>query len=284
MKIGLVLEGGGMRGAYTAGALAWLVDQGIEVDYGVGISSGAVHLCSYFLKNKKFLYDMSVKVIPDKKNVGLYPLLHERRYVGYDHMFDDLLPNDLKYSVTSLRENQAKLEFGLYDMTQCNTRFFDSSYLDDDLRYLKASCTLPIAGRIVTIDNVPYLDGGIEIMIPIERSFDVGCDRNLIITTKPEGYVRKAASNFMVNLMKMNYPKYPKLVEHYANRHLSYNRQMEIIEEGCKNNTCYLVRPSETIDVKRFSGDSENLAKLYDLGYADMENNKEDILLFLNKK
>ncbi|MFI3284232.1 MAG: patatin family protein [Erysipelotrichaceae bacterium] len=283
MKIGLVLEGGGMRGAYTAGVLSWLIDNNIEFDYGVGISAGAVNLCNFFMKNKELLYDIPVKYMPNKKNVGLYPIVKERRYVGYDYMFDDLLKNELKYDTRSLKENKINLEFGIYDLNTCQTDFYNASDLDDELRMLKASCTLPIAGRIVDYKGHRFLDGGISVMIPIQRSIDQKMDKHFVIVTKPEGYVRKPASEFMRKLMAFNYPNYPKMVEDYTHRHESYNAQMELIENKVQDGSCYLMRPSIDIPVKRFSGDPENLKALYKLGYEDMENQKEEILNFMNK-
>lgn len=282
-KIGLVLEGGGMRGAYTAGALAWLIDHDIEFDYGVGISAGAVNLCSYLLKNKDYLYDIMVKYMSDKKNVGYVPMLKERRYVGYDYMFDDLLMYQVKYDVQPIKEKNLPMEFGLYDLNQEETIFFNAQDLDDNLRMLKASCSLPIAGRIVDYNGYRFLDGGISVMIPIQRAVDQGCDKTIVIITKPAGYVRKAASSFMQKLMKFNYPKYKKMVTDYTHRHESYNKQMELIEEKVNEGNCLLIRPSQDIPVKRFSGDPENLKKLYELGYQDMENQKEIILQFMQK-
>lgn len=282
-KIGLVLEGGGMRGAYTAGALSWLIDNHVEFDYGVGISAGAINLCSYFLKDKQFLHDITVKYMSDKKNVGLIPLLKEHRYVGYDYMFDDLLINQVKYDTSLITEKKMNMEFGIYDLNQSKTIFFNASDLDPGLRMLKASCTLPIAGKIVDYKGHRFLDGGISIMIPIDRSIEQGCNKNIVIITKPDGYVRKAASQLMQKMMAFNYPNYPKMVYDYIHRHESYNRQMDLILKQVEENKCILVRPSKTIPVKRFSGDPENLKSLYELGYKDMEARKEEILKFVTK-
>lgn len=282
-KIGLVLEGGGMRGSYTAGALAWLIDNNIEFDYGVGISAGAINLCSFLLKNKDYLHDITVKYMSDKQNVGLHPMLHERRYVGYDYMFDDLLKIQVRYDTSALKAQQVPMEFGVYDMDKAKTIFFDAQALDSELRMLKAACTLPIAGRIVDYNQHRYLDGGISIMIPIERALEKGMDKTFVIITKPEGYVRKPASSFMKRLMQFNYPKFPKMVHDYTHRHESYNKQMELIEHQVKEKTCFLLRPSKSIPVKRFSGDPENLKALYALGYQDMEDRKEELVNFMNK-
>ena len=281
-KIGLVLEGGGMRGAYTAGTLTWLLDNNIEFNYGVGISSGAVTLCSYYLKNRQLLEDISVKYTADPKNVGIKSLFREGRYVGYDYMFEHILIDTLKYDISPIIEKNINMEVGLYDLDLAQTIFVGPKKLDKGLKILKACCSLPIAGHIVDYDGHRYLDGGIQIMIPYQRSIDNGNDKHLVIVTKPEGYTRKAAGSKMQAMMKFNYKKYPKLVSHYTNRHIAYNEQMGKIEEGVKNGNTLLIRPSIDIPVKRFSGDIDNLKKLFDLGYKDMENNSTEIYKFMN--
>lgn len=281
-KIGLVLEGGGMRGAYTTGALVWLLDNNITFNYGVGISSGAVSLCNFYLKDKELLYDISVKHTADKRNVGIIPILKERRYVGYDFMFDELLLKQIKMNTQQLTKDKVNMEIGIYDLDKGETLFFGPEYLDSELRMLKASCALPIASRVVEYNGHRYLDGGISVMIPYQRSIDKGNDKHFVIVTKPDGYIRKKAGSFMQKFMKFNYPKYPKMCEQYNNRHIAYNEQMSKVLQGVKDNNTFLVRPSKNISVKRFKGDPKSLNELFELGYSDMEAQKEKILKFIN--
>lgn len=277
-KLGLVLEGGGMRGAYTAGCLAWMIDNQIEVDYGIGISMGALHLCTYLLKDTKMLHLTGVTYMSDSHIIGLSPLLREKRYVGYNYVFEQLLKKELHYSTEPIRQQQMDMEIGVYDLEQSKTIFKNASDLDDEMIMIKAACVLPIAGHIVDYQGKRYLDGGITVMVPIERALEKGCDKNIIIVTKPEGYVRKAAGALMRWMMKFNYPKYPKMVYDYTHRHENYAIQMKKVSDEVEAKKAVLIRPSKTIPVKRFSGDPENLQKLYDLGYADMEAKKEEIL------
>ena len=282
-KLGLVLEGGGMRGAYTAGCLAWMIQNNIITDYGVGISMGALHLCTYFLQDVEMLRKTSIDYMSNENIIGLRALMREGRYVGYDYTFEELLKKDLHYDVRPLRENKVELEMGLYDMEDCRTVFYGSDSLDDELQMVKAACVLPIAGSVQTFNGKPYLDGGITVMIPIERAIEQGCDKNIVIVTKPEGYVRKPAGAFMRWFMKFNYPKHPKMVYDYTHRHENYNRQMALIADEVEKGKAVLIRPSQTIDVKRFSGDPENLKKLFDLGLQDMENKKEEIFKLIGR-
>ena len=281
-KIGLVLEGGGMRGAYTAGVLTWFIDNNIVFDYGVGISSGAISICSYYLKDKDFLYNVSVNYMSDKNNVGIRPLLKEGRYVGYKYMFDDLLKKQVKYDTSKLVKDKINLEIGLYDLSKCDNLFVGPEFLDKDLQVLKASCSLPIAGNIVDYQGYRFLDAGIKTMIPIKQSIDNGNNKHFVVITKPDGYTRKGANIIMRYLMKFNYAKYPLMVKQYANRHLQYDKEIKKVYQEKEKGNAYIIRPSEKINVKRFSGDQENLKKLFYLGYSDMDNKKEEIIKFIN--
>ena len=281
-KIGLVLEGGGMRGAYTAGCLSWMIDNNIEVDYGVGISSGALHLASYFLKNKNYLYDLSVTYVSDPKNIGIQAFLREGRYVGYDYMFDQIVHNKMQYSTQALVDKDIDYHFGLYDLDAGDTIFHDKTYLDEKGQVMKAACTLPIAGKVVRYEGRKYLDGGIKVMIPIHEAYDAGCDKVICITTKPRDFVRKPAKWWMRMFMRLFYPFHPQLTKDYRVRHIAYNKQMDTIRSGIKDGSCFSMVPSVTMNVKRFSGDPETLQKLYELGYQDMEARKAEILEFVN--
>ncbi|RRC92114.1 patatin family protein [Erysipelotrichaceae bacterium OH741_COT-311] len=281
-KYGLVLEGGGMRGAYTAGALSWFIDHNIMFDYGVGISAGAIHLCSYLLKDKDLLYNISVEYTANPNNVGIKPLLREGRLVGYEYMFYDVLVKTLHYDIKTVNQND-QYEIGLYDLKQQAPVFIKTSTLDQECKLLKASCTLPIAGKIVEYNDHLYLDAGIKVMIPFEQSLVNGCNKQFVIVTKPEGYIRKAAGFFARLLIKFNYLKYPQIFKDYCVRHINYQKQMDMVLDAVEKKEAFLIRPSKKIKVNRFSGDYESLKELYHLGYQDMEAQKDAILAFLKK-
>lgn len=280
---GLVLEGGGMRGAYTAGALAWLNDNHITFDYGVGISSGAVYLCNFWVGDKHTPYNMGVNYAASKDNVGLRAFKKEGYYVAYKHIFEDDLIAKEHMTVKPLREENAPIEVGAYDLGQGKTVFFGPQDLDDDLVLLNGCCALPVASAIVTYKGRQLLDGGITTMIPIERSVLHGCTKHLIITTKPADYVRKPAPGIIKFMIKHIYKQCPQLYKDYCFRHYNYYKQIGIIEMLEKEGKAMMLRPSVDIPISRFHGDKENCQKLYDLGYQDMEGNKEQILKFLGR-
>lgn len=280
-KTSLVLEGGGLRGAYTAGALSYLIDNDINFDNAYAISTGAVYLVNFLMKSKENLYDFSTDKITDKRIVGIRPLLHCGRIVDYDFLFDHILPEELNFNIDDLKNINTNAYIGLYDLKQGKTDYYPVN--DLSMQGLKASTSLPIIGKIVKHEGKELLDGGITDMIPIQKALDDGCDRNLVITTKPAGYVRKPAKKVVVKLMEKVYPQCENISKDYSIRHINYNKQIELIKKLEEDNTATFVYPSKDSKVSRLSGSKQDLIELYNLGYADMEKRKEEIFnLFKN--
>ena len=280
-KIGLVLEGGGLRGAYTAGALAWLNDNHITFDYMNGISSGAVALCCYAVGNKTTPYNLAVFYVNAPDVVGLKALQSEGHYVAYKKVFNEDLLKKEHLDLSGLKGKN--LEIGAYVLEHGQTEFFGPEDIDPELVLLRGTCALPVASAIVEYKGMHLLDGGITKMIPIERAVEVGCTKFLVITTKPADYVRKPAAPAVRAMMKVLYRKYPQVEKDYVVRHINYYKQISLINELVDEGKAVLVLPSRTIQVSRFKGTVEKSAELYNLGYKDMENRKEEILAFLSK-
>ena len=280
IKTSLVLEGGGMRGAYTAGALAWLIDQGIEFDCCYGISTGAVHMVSFLMKSKEFLYELPVNKITDPRIVGIRPFLRCGRIVDYDYLFDVILAKEENYDISPLKDCKDG-QIGLYSLSKGKT--FYHSTKDISMKLLEASTSLPILGTIVKEDGEEYLDGGITDRIPIQKAVDDGCKRHLIITTKPGDYERKPAKPFVVWLMKKSYPQCENISEDYKIRHINYMKQINMIKDLEEKKEAVYIYPSRHSNVTRLGGSFEELDALYKLGYSDMENRKEEILSLFKK-
>ena len=281
IKTALILEGGGMRGAYTAGALSWLLDNNIEFDNAYGISAGAIHLVNFLSGSKERLYDFSVDGIVDKRIVGIKPFLRCGRIVDYDFLFDHILKEEKQFDLEDLRNCKTDAYIGLYELSKGKTEYFNIR--DISMKELQASTSLPIIGKVVNDKGREILDGGITDMIPIEQAVKDGCNRCLIITTKPGDYVRKPAKKFVVELMKITYPQCERIAEDYQIRHINYEKQIELIkqmEEESKAVYCY---PSKKSNVTRLGGSRDELAQLFELGYNDMEERKEKILKLLEK-
>lgn len=283
-KTGLVLEGGGVRGAYTAGALAWLQDNHVKFDYYVGISSGAGYLAFGLLNDDKHSpKNMATIYAADPHLVGLYPLTHCGYFVDYKKIFDVYLKGKEGTNVRKVLAEKPNMEIGAYDLNQGKTIFFGPDELDPDLELIRGACALPIASEVVNYRGHRLLDGGITVMIPIERALEQGCTRILVITTKPKDYVRKPTPKIIRKMMKHTYPDCPQVWADYAVRDKNYYRQRKIIDDLCSQGKAIDILPSETVKVSRWKGDREKCEHLYDIGYSDMENHRTEIAKLLDK-
>ena len=279
-KIALVMEGGGMRGAYTAGALTWLIDNGIDFSSSYGISSGAFYLCGYLMHNRDFLYDCSTNGVTDKRYLFLPGLLRSGKVVDYDFLFNQILVKEKHMDLSPLKDLDREGFIGLYDLTIGKTIYVSTRDIDVDL--LKAAASLPILGKLVKYGYKEYFDGGITKMIPIEKAVEDGCEKFLIITTKPENYVRKPAKKPIIQLMKVMYPQCPQISKDYAVRHINYNRQIELIKSLAQEKKAVFCFPTKESKVTRIGGTFEQLDDLFKLGYSDMEQRKESFFELIN--
>ena len=283
-KIGLVLEGGGVRGAYTAGALAWLQDNNISFDYSVGISSGAVYLSCFLCGNKETPKNLATVYATDPKVVGAWSLLKNGHYVDYAKVFNEDLLGKEKLSMQKIIDEKPDMEVGVYDLELGKTVYYGPEAMDDQLTILRGAASLPVASAIVDYKGRKLLDGGITKMIPIERALEKGCTKCLVIMTKPRDYVRKTSSPAVLAMMKVIYSKYPMVCKDYAVRHLNYYKQMDLINRLVEEGKAIDVRPSKDIPVSRWKGDKAKCEELYQLGYTDMEELKPKLMEFMKKE
>lgn len=280
-KIGLVLEGGGLRAAYTAGVLNWFIDQNIDFDFVVGISSGALLAGPFVVKNHKAIKELAVTYAGRKENVGLTPLIREGAPVGYNFLFDEIINKKMQLSAQKVREASTPFEMGVYDLYDSNTLWLTNKDVDDKWKFVQAACTLPIAGRAVKINGRKYLDAGITSMMPIKRSLNYGCDKHIVVTTKSKDFVRKPNHPLLQFVLDLMYIKYPKMRREFRERTGVYYKEKAQVEQLEKEKKAIFLRPSKDLGVKRFKGDPQQLQKLYDLAYKDMENQKDMLFAFI---
>lgn len=278
-KIGLVLEGGGLRGAYTAGVLHWLLKNDLHFDYVVGISSGALYASMYVLDKADTLEQAACELAADRRNIGWLPMLREGTFVGYDFLIQSLLTR-YDYPIKDIDKVAATLEVGVYDIYEEKTVWKRKEDLAKEPNYIKAACTLPLAGRAVKIDGKKYMDGGITTMIPLQRSIDFGCSKHLVVTTKSREYVRKPQGGILKAALNLVYFRRKKLIEDFEARKDVYYEERRLIDTCVENGDAVYVYPSEEVGVKRFSGDAVQFRKLFDMAHADCEARREEIVAF----
>ncbi len=277
-KIGLVLEGGGMRGAYTAGVMSWLIENNFEFDVTLGISSGALYGVMFALGiDKETFYNVSTKEAAHWRNSGLGAILFERQIIGYDYMFDTIF-SKVGIPVNDIDKIKGEYFAGVYDMDAQDTVWKSKHELPPYGReYIKAACTLPVMGRSVKIEGKTYMDGGITTMIPLEESINQGCEYHVVVSTKSPDFVRKPQKSLTYKVMRIIYRKFPKLIESFEGRTQRYYEEVKMVDQLVQDHKAVKINPSVEMGVGRFGGNIEQYDALFKLAYEDCESKRNDL-------
>lgn len=280
-KIGLILEGGGMRGIYTAGVLDFFIDKNIEVDLVVGVSAGGCHAASYLSKQYKRAFHSNVDYLNDKDYISFRNLIKNGSIFGMELMFDKI-PNELyPYDHEAFYNSKSKFTVVATNCETGEAEYFHLKDMKKDIMYLQASCSIPMFANIVEVDGYKLVDGGVADSIPIEYALKQGCNKNIVILTRDKTY-RKNKVKFL-SLIKRKYIKYPKLVKSIANRHLNYNKSLDLIKSLEDKKDILVIRPKSPVKVSQIEKNVNKLTDLYNEGYNDAKDSYEKIIEFLNK-
>ena len=229
-KIGLVLEGGGSRGIYTAGVLDVLLENEVMVDGVIGVSAGAIHGCSYVSKQIGRSIGYAEKYSRDPRYMSLRSLLKTGDYVGVEFCYHELpeklypFDNDtFENSPTEFYVTCTDVENGQAVYQKC------PSVRGEEINWVRASASLPMFSRIVEIDGRKLLDGGIADSIPLKAFQELGYERNIVILTRIAGYIKKPTSS--MPLMRRSLKAYPQFLQTAQNRHNVYNHEVQYVEK-----------------------------------------------------
>lgn len=279
---GLVLEGGGMKGIFTAGVLDYFIDKGLYFTNNYGVSAGACTMASYLSGQKGRARDVMLDYLSDKHYMGMYSLLSTGNIFGADLNYN-LVPNYLNpfdYEAFSKFEGNAYAV--VTDIESGEPVYKKITDIRKELDYIRASSSLPLVSRNVSIDGHLYLDGGIADSIPIRKSESDNNKLNIVVMTKPVGYRREEEK--LLKFIKVKYHKYPKLYELMANRHIAYNETLDYIEKQAEEGSLFLIRPVNDLKIDRLEKDTEKLLSLYEDGYREASEKYEALLSYLEKK
>lgn len=281
-QAGLVLEGGGMKGIYTAGVLDFFLDKEIMFSSCYGVSAGACSLCSYLSKQRKRAYRVNVNYLDHKDYCSVESLLKTGNIFGTDMCYS-LIPDYLDpYDYETFDKYEGKAYAVVTNIRTGEPEYMQLKDMHKDIIAVQASSSMPLVSRNVKIGEDYYLDGGISDFIPLRHSMKDGNAKNVVIMTKEEGYIRKPAGNELA-LMKIRYARYPKVYELMRDRHIRYNNTVQYIEEQQKQGNVFVIRPKHVSNVGRLEKDKAKLDALYEEGYRDAENCYVELLEYLEK-
>ena len=265
MKRGLVMEGGAMRGMFTAGVIDVMMEQGIEFDGAVGVSAGAAFGCNYKSKQIGRVIRYNTRFCGDKRYGGFRVLLKEGNFYSRKFCYEEV---PLKYDLFDYDTYERNpMEFYVVctdvDTGEAVHHKYENRH-DHGLEWIRASASMPLVSQMVEIDGRRYLDGALADSIPVTFFESIGYDRNVVILTQPLGFRKKPDA--LLPLMRRYYRRWPKLVEAMENRHNQYNASLEHILKREQAGELLVIRPPEKLPIGRTEKDPEKLREVYEIG------------------
>lgn len=269
MKSGLVLEGGGMRGIFTAGVLDFFLDKGIDFDICLGVSAGACHACSYIARQRGRAFSVVADYMGDKRYCSIYSLITTGDMFGAKMLYE-IIPKELNpIDREAFRQNHTQFYACVTNCETGKSEYPQIKDVFDDSKYVRASSSMPLISRMVEINGNKYLDGAITDSIPVVEAMRLGCEVAVVVLTRPSGYRKE--DERLLGLMCRKYRAYPRLVEAMKNRAVMYNSTLEMIERYEKKGKLFVIRPDQELDIGRTEKDRTKLKTAYDLGYKKAE-------------
>lgn len=280
-QAGLVLEGGAMKGVYTAGVLDFFLDKEIEFSSCYGVSAGACNLCSFLSKQRKRAYRVSVDYLDNKRYCGSYSLLTTGDLFGADVCYD-LIPNYLDpYDYETFNRYEGDAYAVVTNIETGEPEYMPLEDMHRDILAVRASSSMPLVSRNVEIDGRQYLDGGISDSVPIAKSIRDGNKKNVVVLTKEIGFRREPVSAAQLALIKARYIRYPEVYRLMKERHINYNAMLDYLDMQVENGNAFVIRPKKKSAVGRIEKDGKKLAALYEEGYREAEECYMELLEYL---
>ncbi len=281
MKTALILEGGGMRGLYTAGVLDILMKNDIYTDVAVGVSAGALFGINYKSKQPGRVLRYNLKYAGNPSYTGWKSLLKTGNLMNKEFWFEDIPFKLDPMDCETYRNNKTEFHAVITNLKNGKAEYKSIFDLENEecMEYLRASGSLPFCSKPVVVNGVPYLDGGIADSIPLKEYFENGYEKAIVVLTRPKNY-RK---NGNIHGAGLFYKKYPEFVKTLSNRNKVYNEQCTYVESLEKEGKILVIRPSEFVDISRTETDRKIMQQMYDLGVKDAKNKIEKIKIYLKK-
>lgn len=279
---GLVLEGGAMRGLFTAGVIDVFMENNIEFPACVGVSAGAAFGCNLKSRQIGRAIRYNTRFCKEPKYCSVRSLLKTGDIFGADFCYHKV-PEELDvFDVQTYESNPMAFYVVCSDVETGEPyykRLDQAGY--ECYEWIRASASMPLVSKVVEIGDKKYLDGGMTDSIPLafmEKQYA----KNVVVLTQPESYKKNPAS--LMWLFKRALKKYPKMIEAIANRHNVYNQTRDYIFAQERAGKVFVICPKEPLPIGKIEHDPENMRKIYALGRKAAEEKLEELRQFLSQK
>ncbi len=283
MATGLVLEGGGMRGLFTAGVIDVMMEAGIAYDGIVGVSAGACFGCNYKSHQPGRVLRYNMRFCKDTRYMGWRTLLRTGNLVGAEFAYHELPMKLDVFDVERFESDPTEFHIVTTDVHTGTPIYYKFDRVDyNSLEWLRASASMPIVSRPVKVDEGHLmLDGGISDSIPLKHFKEIGYEKNVVILTQPRDFFKKPAVMWPFRLFLR---RYPKIVEAMARRHHMYNEQLRYVDSEVEAGKAFVICPKEALPVGRIDSDRKKMQRVYDMGREACLELLPQIQEFLKKK
>ena len=284
MKYGLVLEGGAMRGLFTAGVIDILMENDIKLDAAVGVSAGAAFGCNYKSGQIRRAIRYNTRFCKDKRYCSTLSLIKTGDLFGAEFCYHTI-PEKLDiFDVEAFNASPVDFWVVCTDITTGKAVYHKCGPINyDELEWIRASASMPVAARIVEVGGYRLLDGGVSDSIPLKFMESRGCEKNVVVLTQPRDYVKKPASG--MTLMKLKYGrKYPELVKAAENRHKMYNSELKYIRSAEQERRAFVIAPPEALPVGHVEHDPDVMREVYRIGRRTAERCLDQLKAFLEEE
>lgn len=267
---GVVDVGGGLRGIYGAGIFDYCLDNGIEFDYCIGVSAGSANIASYLAKQRGRNYVFYTEYAFRSQYMSMKNMIHTGSYINLDYVYSELSnagrENPLDYE--TIKNSPAIMKVVAFNAQTGEAIYFDKSDLAQD-RYdiFKASCCLPVVCRPYLVNGVPCYDGGLADPVPVKKAFDDGCDKVVVILTRPRDYIR--TENRDRRMARFIRHRYPKAAESMLIRYKKYNDGVKLAKKYEREGRALIVAPDDCCGMNTLTKNKDLLSKMYNKGYED---------------
>lgn len=265
MKYGLVMEGGAMRGMFTAGVTDVFMENGIKFDGAVGVSAGAAFGCNYKSNQPGRVIRYNTRFCRDKRFCSLRSLLKTGDIFGAEFCYHEI-PEKLDiFDCKTFSKSPMEFYVVCTDVETGKPVYHKMTKVDyNELEWMRASASMPVVSRIVEADGKKLLDGGISDSIPLKFMEKSGYERNVVILTQPRDFVKPPSS--MARRMKPLLRKYPNLISAMNNRHKMYNAELKYIRRSEQEGRAFVIAPPEKLPVGHIEHNPDVLREVYRIG------------------
>jgi len=281
-KIGLVMEGGSMRGMFTVGVTDVMMENGIRFDGAIGVSAGAAFGCNIKSGQAGRAIRYNKRFCNDKRFVGIGNFIKTGNIYNAKFCYKTI-PNELDiFDRETFKKNPMEFYVVATDLEKgCEVYYKLENGDDEDIELIRASASMPLLSKIVSVDGTKLLDGGIADSIPLKGFEKLGYNTNVVILTQPKGFIKE--KNRHMKLIKFKYRKYPNFVGAVADRHMKYNAETLYVARREEAGAAFVIRPPEPLNISGIIRDPEELERVYQIGRKTMNEQLDELKAFMKK-